>query len=133
MKRYYVAAVFLVIIGGLFAYIKFHPGNTEGAIWMGIICTLLGVVALLYEKLRSWLRPVGVAVPLIIIGLMAAHAAFTGDIAEAIFLCIGVIGVGVLHFFEETPFVKEKIEPYLGTIILLIITLFLLFDTFFSL
>ena len=71
--------------------------------------------------------------PLTIMGLMAAHAAFTGDIAAAIFLCIGVIGVGVLHFFEETPFVKEKIEPYIGIIILLIMTLFLLFDTLFSL
>ena len=133
MKRHHIVAIFSFIFGGLFAYVQFHHGDTDRAIWPSIICIIVGIVALFYEKLRTWLRPVGVAVPLIIIGLMAAHAAFTGDIAEAIFLCIGVIGVGVLHFFEETPFVKEKIEPYLGTIILLIITLFLLFDTFFSL
>lgn len=133
MKRHHIVAVFLFIFGGLFAYIQFQHGDTDRAIRMGIICTLLGVVALLYEKLRSWLRPVGVAVPLVIIGLMAAHAAFTGNITEAIFLCIGVIGGGVFHFFEETPFVKEKIEPYIGIIILLIMTLFLFFDTFFSL
>ena len=114
MKRYYVAAVFFIIMGGLLAYIRFHQENTEGAIWIGIICTLLGVVAFFYEKLRTWLRPVGVTVPLIIIGLMAAYAAFTGDIAWAIFLCIGVIGGGVLHFFQDTPFVKEKIQPWLG-------------------
>ena len=133
MKRHHIVAVFLFIFGGLFAYIQFQHGDTGRAIRMGIICILLGVVALLYEKLRSWLRPVGVAVPLAIIGLMAAHAAFTGNIACAIFLCIGVIGGGVFHFFEETPFVKEKIEPYIGIIILFITTLFLLFDTFFSL
>ena len=133
MKRHHIVAVLLLISGGLFAYIQFHHGDTGRAIRTGIICTLLGVVVLFYEKLRSWLRPVGVAVPLIFIGLMAAHAVFTGDIGAAIFLCIGVIGVGVLHFFEETPFVKEKIEPYIGIIILLIMTLFLLFDTFFSL
>ena len=114
MKRHHVVAVLCLIFGGLLAYIRFHQENTEGAIWIGIIFTLLGVFAFCYGKFRTWLRPVGVAVPLIIIGLMAAHAAFTGDIASAIFLSIGVIGIGVLHFFQETPFVKEKIQPWLG-------------------
>ena len=133
MKRHHLAALFLLIFGGLFAYLRFETGDTDGAIRMGIICTLLGVVVLFYEKLRSWLRPVGVAVPLIIIGVMAAHAAFTGDIAAAIFLCIMVIGGGVCHFFQDTPFFKRKIEPYIGIIALLIMTLFLLFDAFSSL
>ena len=114
MKRHHVVALFLLVFGGLFAYIQFHHGDTDDAIRTGIICTLLGVVAFFYEKLRTRLRPVGVTVPLIIIGLMAAYAAFTGDIAWAIFLCIGVIGGGVLHFFQDTPFVKEKIQPWLG-------------------
>ena len=133
MKRHHTVAMFSFISGGLFAYLQFHHGDTGRAIRTGIICALLGVVVLFYEKLRTWLRPVAVAVPLIIIGLMAAHAAFTGGIGEATFLCIGVIGVGVLHFFEETPFVKEKIQPYIGIIFLLIMTLFLLFDAFSSL
>ena len=128
MKRHHVVALFLLAFGGLFAYIQFHHGDTDDAIQTGIICTLLGVVAFFYEKLKSWLRPMGTTVPLVFLGLMAAHAAFTGDIAAAIFLCIMVIGGGILHFFEETPFVKEKIEPYIGIIILLIITLFLLFS-----
>ena len=128
MKRHHIVAVFVLIFGGLFAYIQFHHGDTDRAIRTGIICTLLGVAAFFYEKLRSWLRPLGATVPLIFLGLMAAHAAFTGDIAAAIFLCIMVIGGGVCHFFEETPFVKEKIEPYIGIIVLLIITLFLLFS-----
>ena len=133
MKRHHIVAVLLLISGGLFAYIQFHHGDTGRAIRTGIICTLLGVVILFYEKLRSWLRPVAIAYNVIFLGLMAAYAASRGDIAWAIFLCIGVIGGGVLHFFEETPFVKEKIEPYIGIIILLIMTLFLLFDAFSSL
>ena len=128
MKRHHVVALFVLIFGGLFAYIQFHHGDTDDAIQTGIICTLLGVVVFFYEKLKSWLRPVGTTVPLVFLGLMAAHAAFTGDIAAAIFLSIGVIGVGVLHFFQDTPFFKEKIEPYIGIIVLLIITLFLLFS-----
>ena len=133
MKRHHIVAVFAFIFGGLFVYMQFHHGDTDRAIRTGVICVVLGVVAFLYEKLRSWLRPVGATVPLIIIGLMAAHAAFTGDIAWAIFLCIGVIGGGVHHFFQDTPFFKEKIEPYIGIIFLLIMTLFLLFDTLSSL
>lgn len=133
MKRHHVVAVFVFIFGGLFAYIQFRHGDTDRAIRTGVICILVGVAAFLYEKLRFWLRPVGIAVPLVIIGLMAAHAAFTGDIAEAIFLCIGVIGIGILHFFQNTSFVKEKIEPHIGIIFLLLLTLFLLFDALFIL
>ena len=133
MKRHHVVALFLLAFGGLFAYIQFHHGDTDRAIRTGIICTLLGVVVFFYEKLKSWLRPVGTTVPLVFLGLVAAHAAFTGDIAAAIFLCIMVIGGGVLHFFQDTPFFKEKIEPYIGIIALLIMTLFLLFDAFSSL
>ena len=130
MKRYHLVAVACLIFGGLLVYMRLDNGDTSGAIEKGVICILLGVVAFLYEKLKSWLNPVGSTVPLIIIGLMAAHAAFTGDIAEAIFLCIGVIGTGIHHFFQDTPFVKEKIEPYMGMIVLLIVTLFVLFDAF---
>lgn len=133
MRRHHIIAMFSFISGGLFAYIQFHHGDTDHAIRTGIVCTLLGVVILFYEKLRSWLRPVGVAVPLVIVGLMAAYAVSTGDIGQAIFLFIGIILIAIFHFFEETPFVKEKIEPYIGIIILLIITLFLLFDTLFAL
>ena len=114
MKRHYVVGVFAFIFGGSFAYMQFRHGDTDRAIRTGIICILLGVVAFFYEKLRTWLRPVGATVPLIIIGLMAAHAAFTGDIGAAIFLCIGSIGGCVLYFFQDTPFVKEKIRPWLG-------------------
>ena len=108
MKRHHVVALFLLAFGGLFAYIQFHHGDTDDAIQTGIICTLLGVVAFFYEKLKSWLRPMGTTVPLVFLGLMAAHAAFTGDIAAAIFLCIMVIGGGVCHFFQDTLFFKEK-------------------------
>lgn len=131
MKRHHVVAVCVFIFGGLFAYLQFHHGDTGCAIRTGIICILLGIAAFLFEKLRYRLRPVGVAVPLAVMGLMAAHAAFTGDIAATIFLCIGVIGIGVCHFFKDTPFFQQKIEPYVGVIVLVLITLILFLDTLF--
>ena len=113
MKRYYVVAVFLIIMGGLFAYINFHQGNIEGAIWIGIIYPLLGVLAFCYRKFRLQLSLVAIAFNLILLGAAAAYAVSTRDIAEATFLCIGSILIPILHFFEDTPFVKEKIEPWL--------------------
>ena len=113
MKLHHIAAVFALICGGLLAYIKSHQGNTEGAIWIGIICTLLGIFAFCYEKFRPRLKLEAIAYNVIFIGLMAAYAASTGDIASAIFLGIGSIGGCVLHFFQDTPFVKEKIRPWL--------------------
>ncbi len=107
MKRYYVAAVFLIIIGGLFAYIRFHQGDIEGAIWIGITYPLLGVLAFCYRKFRPRLSFVAITFNLILFGAMAAYAVSTGDIAWAIFLCIGSILIAVLHFFEDTPFVKK--------------------------
>ena len=107
MKRYYVAAVFLIIIGGLFAYIRFHQGHTDSAIWIGIIYPLLGVLAFCYGKFRPRLRFVAIAFNFILFGAMAAQAISTGDIAWAIFLCIGSILIIVLHFFQDTPFVKK--------------------------
>ena len=114
MKRYYVAAVFFIVMGGLLAYIRFHLGNIEGAIWIGIIYPLLGVFAFCYGKFRPRLELVAITSNVILLGLGAAYAASTGDIAWAIFLGIGSSGVCVLHFFQDTPFVKEKIRPWLG-------------------
>ena len=107
MKRYYVAAAFLIIIGGLFAYIRFHQGHTDSAIWIGITYPLLGVLAFCYGKFRPRLSLVIIASNLILFGAMAAYAVSTGDIAGAIFLCIGSILITVLHFLEDTPFVKK--------------------------
>lgn len=128
MKRHHIVSMFSFISGGLFAYIQFRHGDTEDAIQTGIICTLVAVAALLYQKLRSWLRPVGITVPLIILGFWTADAAFRGDMTLAILLCIGVIGIAILHFFEDTSFVKEKMEPHIGLIALLLVTRFILFS-----
>lgn len=108
MKRHHVVMVCVFVFGGLFAYIQLHHGDTDRAIRTSIISILIAGVVLLYKKLRTWLEPVGVTVPLIIIGLMAAHAVFTGDFAAAIFLSIGLIGISVGHFLQDTPFFKKN-------------------------
>ena len=134
MKRYHIAAVILLIYGGLSAYQRFDNGNTNGAIWTGIIFALLGIFAFFYHgKFRDRFRPVVISLPVILIGGMAVYAAFMGNIVSVIILGIGLIFAGVLHLFQDTPFVKEKIRPwlrpipYIGMVVALIITLLLLF------
>ena len=134
MKRHHVVAVLCLIFGGLLAYTRFHGGDTAGAIRTGIIFALLGIFAFFYHgKFRDRFRPVVISLPVILIGGMAVYAAFMGNIVSVIILGIGLIFAGVLHLFQDTPFVKEKIRPwlrpipYIGMVVALIITLLLLF------
>ena len=97
MKRHHVVALFLLVFGGLFAYIQFHPWgyrrrNSDGHHLYPTRSCCIFLRKIAEPGSDQWES----RWPLIIIGLMAAYAAFTGDIAWAIFLCIGVIGGGVL-------------------------------------
>ena len=53
MKRHHIVAIFSFIFGGLFACVQFYHGDTDRAIRTGIICIIVGIVALFYEKLRT--------------------------------------------------------------------------------
>ena len=134
MKRHHIAALFLLIFGGLFAYLRFDDGDINGAIRTGIIFTLLGIFAFFYDgKLRTRLRPVVIALPVILVGLMAYRDFMNGNIASAIIAGIVLILGGILTLFQDTSFVKEKIRlglrpiPYIGVGVVLIITLLRLF------
>ena len=134
MKRHHVVAVLCLIFGGLLAYTRFHGGDTAGAIRTGIIFALLGIFAFFYHgKFRTRFRPVVISLPVILLGGMAVYAAFTGNIASAIIAGIVLILGGILTLFQDTPLVKEKIRPwlrpipYIGLVVVLIITLLLLF------
>ena len=134
MKHHHIAALFLLICGGLLAYLRLDHGDTNGAIRTGIMFALLGIFAFFYTgKVRARFRPAVVALPAILMVGMTVYAAFTGNIVSAIILGIGLIGAGVLHFFQDTPFVKEKIRPwlkpvpYVALVFVLIMLLLLLF------
>ena len=134
MKRHHIAALFLLIFGGSFAYLRFQDGDTNGAIRTAIIFALLGIFAFFYHgKFRARFRPVVIALPVILIGGMAVHAAFIGNTVSLIILGIGLIIAIPLQLFQDTPFVKEKIQPrlrpipYIAIGVLLIMTLLRLF------
>ena len=113
MKRHHIAAAFLLICGGLFAYIRFDDGDTEGAIRTGIIFTLLAIILFFLGRLQPRLRSLGVnLIVLIVLGISAYRDFMAGDIGSVIILGILMILGIVLWLFQDKPFVKNKIEPW---------------------
>ena len=117
MKRHHIVAAFLLICGGLFAYIRFENGDTNGAIRTGIIFTLLAIIMFFLGRLQPRLRSLGVnLVVLIFLGISAYRDFMAGDIGSVIILGILMILGIVLTLFQDTPFVKKKIGPWLKPI-----------------
>lgn len=112
MKHYHVAAMLLLICGGLLVYM-IHQKNPDGAVRMAIFFTLLGIVIFFYEKLPRWLRPIVVVLPVILAGFFAYKHFTNGDIFLCIGLCIELILVGVPMLNRDKPFVKKAIRPWL--------------------
>ena len=113
MKRHHIAAVILLIYGGLFVYLTLDDGETERAIRMGIFFTLLGGFSFFSGRLQPRLRSLGFTlILLIILGVSAYRDFMAGDIASVIVLGILMILAVVPTLFQDTPFVKEKIGPW---------------------
>ena len=114
MKRHHIVAVLLLIFGGLFAYLRFDDGDTNGAIRTGIIFVLLAVTMFFLAKLRPRLRTLGVTLILLIIMGRSAYQDFmAGDMVGVIILGILMILAMVMVLIENTPLYKGKIEPWL--------------------
>ena len=114
MKRHHIATGFLLIFGGLFTYIRLRDGDTEGAIRTGTIFALVGVIMFFLGRLRPRLRSLGVTlIVLIFLGISAYRDFMAEDIVSVIILGILMILGIVLTLFQDTPFVKEKIQPWL--------------------
>lgn len=114
MKRHHIAALFLLIFGGAFAYLKFDDGDTEGAIRTGAIFILAGATMFLLARLQPRIKSLIVnVIALIFLGLLAYQDFMAGDTAWAIILVIVLFVAVVLTWFENRPFVKEKIRPWL--------------------
>ena len=134
MKRHHFAAVFLLVFGGLSTYLRYDDGDTTGAIRTAIIFALLAVTMYVLGRLQTRLRSVIVnAIVLIIMGRFIYGDVTAGDTAWAVAGSVVLIIGMILTVFENTPFVKDKIRPwlrpipYIGLAVMFIITLLLLF------
>ena len=118
MKRHHLAALFLLIFGGLFVYLRLEDGEIERAIRMGIFFTLLGIFAFFSGRLQPRLRFLGVNLLLLIVLGVATYQDFiAGDIIsviiQGVLMSILIISAVALTLFQDKPFYKEKIAPWL--------------------
>ena len=113
MKRHHLAAVFCLIFGGLFAYLRFNTGDTNGAIRTGIIFTLLAIIMFFFGRLQPRPRSLGVnLIILIVVGISAYRDFMDGDMVSVVILGILMLGI-VLNLFQDRSPVKNTIEPWL--------------------
>ena len=116
MKRHHLAALFLLIFGGLFAYLRFYTGDTDGAIRTAIIFAILGVLLFFFGRLQPRLRSLGLNLILLIVAGVSAYQDFMdGDMVSVILLGILMLGI-VVVLFQNKPHVKNNIEPWLKPI-----------------
>ena len=113
MKRHHLAALFLLVFGGLFAYLRFYTGDTDGAIRTAIIFAVLGVLLFFFGRLQPRLRSLGLnLILLIVMGVSAYRDFMDGDMVSVILLGILMLGI-VAVLFQNKPHVKNNIEPWL--------------------
>ena len=114
MKRHHIAALFLLIFGGLFAYLRFYTGDTDGAIRTAIIFAVLGVLLFFFGRLQPRLRSLGLnLILLIVVGVSAYRDFMDGDMVSVVILGILMILGIVMVFFQNKPLIKNNIEPWL--------------------
>ena len=114
MKRHHGVALFLLIFGGISAYLRYDDGDINGAIRTGAIFILASAAMFVLARLQPRVRSLIVnVIALIVMGLFAYRDFMAGDTVWAIILVIVLIVGVVLTLFENTPFVKEKIRPWL--------------------
>lgn len=116
MKRHHLAVGFCVIFGGILAYEQFLNGDTNSAIRIGVMFAVLGVILFFYQALRRWIRPFVIAAPVVLMGVVVYKDLRDGDLTWGILGIMVLVLGGILTVFQDRPFVKERIRPWLRPI-----------------
>ena len=119
MKLHYIVALVLFIFAGLSLYQGFQDGEMGRPTWV-IAFLFFAPIALFYEKLRRWLRPIVVAFPrhlfvalaLIFVGGMLIRGVIIGNSIEVVGWSSSLI-VGCVYLLLQG---KEKLRPWLRAI-----------------
>ena len=109
VKHYHIIALFLIFFSVGSFYEAFHDGELGRSLWTGIGWTLFALFVLFYDKLRSWLQPIFVALVFIYMGVMLLTDANNGYIAGAIVW--GVSLIFLVSFLYYRPFFEGKARP----------------------
>lgn len=121
-----IKAMFLMNVGGLFAYRHSIDGNIEDTIRMGILFAFFFVL-FFYESVPSWIRPFVMLLPINFLGLSAYRDFRFGNMSYVI-LDVVLIAGGALMLVQDAPFVKGKLRSSFSLIPVIAFSVFLLWD-----
>ncbi len=114
MKRHHILALFLLIFGGISAYLRYDDEDINGAIRTGAIFILASAAMFVLARLQPRVRSLIVnAVVLIIMGRFLYQDFMDGNTTWVIVGGVILIIAVVLTLFENTPLAKDKIRPWL--------------------
>lgn len=123
-----IKAMFLMNMGGLFAYRHSIDGNIEDTIRMGILFSFFFVL-FFYESVSSWIRPFVMLLPINLLGLSAYRDFRVGNMSYAILDIVLIVG-GALMLIQDAPFIKGKLRSSFNLIPVIAFGIFLLWDLF---
>ena len=125
MKRYQLATVFCVIFAALSLYKGFHTGEMERAIFISIGMVVLGTISWFYDRLRKWLRPVMLAIPVILLIFFAYQHLRDGEILQfSVALGVLIVGGG-LTLLQDRGFIQEQVGRYTSFVPVIVLALLL--------
>ena len=121
-----IKAMFLINLGGLFAYKQFFDGTIESTIRMSILFAFFFVL-FFYESAPAWIRPFVMMLPINLLGLSAYRDFRFGNMSYVTLDIVLIVG-GALMLVQDTPLVKEKSRPTFSLIPLIAFSVFLIWD-----
>ena len=121
-----IKALFLMNLGGLFAYGQYFDGTIESSIRMGILFVFFFVL-FFYESMPLWIRPFVMLFPINLLGLSAYRDYRFGNTPYVI-LDLALIAAGALMLVQDTRLAKGKLQFSFNLIPLFAFSVFLLCD-----
>ena len=121
-----IKALFLINLGGLFAYRQYFDGSIESMIRMGILFVFFFVL-FFYESMPLWIRPFVMLLPMNLLGLSAYRDYRFGNTPYVI-LDIVLIAAGAMMLVQDTRLAKGKLQFSFSLIPLIAFSVFLLCD-----
>lgn len=125
MKRHQLATVFCVIFAALSLHKGFYTGEMERAIFIFIGMVTLGTIGWFYDRLRKWLRPIMLAIPVILLLFFAYQHLRDGEILQfSAVLGVLIVGGG-LTLLQERGIIQEQVGRYTSFVPVIILALLL--------
>ena len=130
MKRHHLATVFCLTFAALSLYKAFQTGEMGRAIWIFIGFLVLGGIGFFYDRFRRWLRPVMLAIPVILLLFFGYQHLRDGEILQfSIVFGVLIVGGG-LTLLQDRRVIQERVSRYTSLVPVIVLTLLLVWEMY---